>query len=280
MGARPGQGARRLLPRGAPSGPGRGGCRLHVDALPGQVALGGPDVLLGCGHDPPAAVAQRGDDLLGAGRGGDGDALGDRRPGGCQAGQGGATLGLDGHQGGEGVDPPGPAQVGETPVQAEDHAAVAGGDDHRGGGPPAQLLPQLIGAGLGALGEQRLVGVAGVDRTARLDAAAGGGGGGRPVTVHQPDLGARTGDGCQLARRRAGGDVHLGGDPGPGGVGGEGGAGVAARIGNHRSHPRRGHGGHQHGGTAVLEGKGRVLEVELPPQVPPSGHQRGHALPE
>ena len=175
--------------------PGEGGGGLgaggfDIDAAPGQAERGLGDLRLLQQHRAAAALPQRGDAFRRAQRLGDGGALGDGRPRrlGRQPERGPRDRPAIRRLGGENprhpVDLPGPQQFRKADLQSEHVRPGAAGHDHVVGQP---ILPQLIGQGLGAVQEEGVPVVAGVEGLRRR--ALGRIGAILPAARHQFDGG-------------------------------------------------------------------------------------------
>ena len=152
-------------------------------------------------------------------------------------------------------------QLGEAAVGAEHVAAVA--DRHHdvvGRGEP-ELLPQLVGQRLGALDEERLPVVAGVEDLGALGQRRL-----RHVLARALDrhhLGAAGGDLGDLRVRRRLRHQDAAGHPGRRRIRRERGAGVAGGVLEHALEAAAAQVAHHHGHAAVLERAGRHHELEL-----------------
>src|ERR1022692_152727 len=158
---------------GAHRRPGGRGGGLDVKAGVGQGRACGTDLVISDGDDLAGGFADGGEYLVPPGGSSDRYSLGDGCPGGdagrgCEPvvegpGQRGTGCGLYCHDYGQPVDEPLLKQFSAAEVGTEHKRAVAGRKHERAGQLAAELLPQFEDVGLGAVQEERVVDVTGVE---------------------------------------------------------------------------------------------------------------------
>ncbi len=182
--------------------------------------------------------------------------------------QGTAPLRLSGDQPGQTGDEPYSVQVLEALPHSGDGAAVAHGDGDIVRDHPAQLLHDLQGHGLLALGE---VGVYRGVAVVPAPAANGGAAEGKGVLIGPLDGDDRRAEGHELGHLALGGpagDEDIGLQARGGGVPGQRAGGVAGGGAGDDPGSRLPGLGHGHGAGPVLQGGGGVEAVVLHPELP------------